>query len=71
MPVSEIVHAPGVELGGVLAEEIQLHQVFAAAVVAGSSQPDAAKRLIAFLASESAATAIRGGGMDPIGVRRP
>ena len=71
MPVSEIVHAPGVELGGVLAEEIQLHQVFAAAVVAGSSQPDAAKRLIAFLASEGAATAIRSGGMDPIGARRP
>jgi molybdate transport system substrate-binding protein len=71
MPVSEIVHAPGVELGGVLAEEIQLHQVFAAAVVAGSSQGDAAKRLIAFLASDGAATAIRSGGMDPIGARRP
>ncbi len=28
MPVSEIVHAPGVELAGVIAEEIQLNQVF-------------------------------------------
>src|SRR5438105_5314775 len=36
MPVSEIVHAPGVDLAGIIAEEIQLHQTFAAAVVAGS-----------------------------------
>ncbi len=71
MPVSEIVHAPGVELAGVLAEEIQLHQVFAAAVVAGSTQPDAAKRLIAFLASDRAAAAIRQGGMEPVGRARP
>jgi molybdate transport system substrate-binding protein len=70
MPVSEIVHAPGVELGGVLAEDIQLHQVFAAAIVAASSQPDAARRLIAFLASDGAATAIRAGGMEQV-ARRP
>jgi molybdate transport system substrate-binding protein len=71
MPISEIVHAPGVEVGGILAEEIQLHQVFAAAVVAGSSQLDAAKRLIAFLASDAAAAAIRSGGMEPVRARRP
>jgi molybdate transport system substrate-binding protein len=64
--VSEIVHAPGVELAGVIAEEIQLHQVFAAAIVAGSSQVEAAKRLIAFLASERASAAIKSGGMDPL-----
>jgi molybdate transport system substrate-binding protein len=71
MPVSEIVHAPGVELAGVLAEEIQLHQVFAAAIVAGSREVDAGKRLIAFLASAGAAPAIRSGGMEPVGPRRP
>jgi hypothetical protein len=42
-----------------------------ATAVAGSSQPDAAKRLIGFIASAGAATAIRSSGMDPIGVRRP
>ena len=67
MPVSEIVHAAGVELAGVLAEEIQLHQVFAAAVAAGSTQIDAAKQLTAFLASPRAADAIRSGGMVPLG----
>jgi molybdate transport system substrate-binding protein len=69
MPVSEIVHAPGVELAGVIAEEIQLNQVFSAAVVAGSKQVDAARRLIAFLASERAAAAIKRGGMEPLGKR--
>jgi molybdate transport system substrate-binding protein len=67
LPVSEIVHAPGVEYAGALAEEIQLNQVFAAAIVAGSKEIEAAKRLIAFLASERASAAIRSGGMEPLG----
>jgi len=66
LPVSEIVHAPGVELAGVIAEEIQLNQVFAAAVVAGSTQADAAKRLIAFLASDRARAVIKSSGMEPL-----
>ena len=70
LPVSEIVHAPGVELAGVIAQEIQLNQIFAAAVVATSKQADAAERLIAFLASERSAAAIRDGGMEPLGKRR-
>ena len=70
MPVSEIVHAPGVELAGVIAEEIQLNQVFAAAVVAGSRQAGPAKRLIAFLSSDRAAEAIKAGGMEPLAKSR-
>ena len=69
LPVSEIVHAPGVEVAGVIAEEIQLNQIFAAAVVAGSKEADAAKRLIAFLASERAAATIKSSGMEPLGKR--
>lgn len=70
LPVSEIVHAPGVDLAGVIAQEIQLNQIFAAAVVAGSRQAAAAKRLIAFLGSERAADSIRRGGMEPLGKPR-
>ena len=70
MPVSEIVHAPGIELAGTIAEEIQMNQVFAAAVVEGSNELDAANRLIAFLASERASLAIQSGGMQPLGTRR-
>jgi len=70
LPVSEILHAPGVELAGVIAEEIQLNQIFAAAIVKGSQQVEPAKRLIAFLASDAAADAIRKGGMEPLGKAR-
>lgn len=67
MPVSEIVHAPGVELAGVIAEEIQLNQVFSAAVTATSNAGGSAKRLIAFLASAAARDEIARSGMDPPG----
>ncbi len=70
LPVSEIVHAPGIDLVGVIAQEIQLNQVFAAAVAAGSKEVEAAKRLIAFLTSERASAAIRRGGMEPLGKHR-
>jgi molybdate transport system substrate-binding protein len=69
MPVSEIVHAQGVDYAGKIPEEIQLNQIFAAAVVAGSKEYEAAKRLIAFLASEQAAATIHRGGMEPLGNR--
>src|SRR2546427_4990901 len=71
MPVSEIVHAPGVDFAGTLAEEIQLNQGVSGAVGAGSKEGEAAKRLIAFLASERASAAIKSGGMEPLGQRRP
>jgi len=66
LPVSEILHAPGVELAGVIAEEIQLNQIFAAAVVTGSKEVEAARRLIAFLASERASATIKASGMEPV-----
>jgi len=69
LPVSEIVHAQGVDLAGLIPEEIQLHQIFAAAAVAGSPRLAAAGQLIAFLASERAAGTIRNGGMEPLGRR--
>jgi len=67
LPVSEILHAPGVELAGKLPQEIQFDQTFSAAVVAASKQAASAKRLIDFLASERAAVVIRKAGMEPLG----
>jgi len=69
MPVSEILHAAGVELAGTIPEEIQLNQVFSAAIVAGAQQADAGRRLIEYLTSERAAPAIRQSGMEPLGRR--
>lgn len=68
-PVSEIVGAPGVDYAGTIPEEVQLHQIFSAAVVAGSKEIDAAKRLIAYLASRDAFDAITKTGMEPLGGR--
>jgi molybdate transport system substrate-binding protein len=59
MPVSEIVHATGVDLAGGIAPEIQFVQTFSAAIVAGSGDIEASKRLIEFLASARASEAIR------------
>lgn len=64
-PVSEILHMPGVVLGGTLPAELQRKSVYAAALVTGSIQTQAAKRLIAFLASDAATSAIRKSGMEP------
>jgi molybdate transport system substrate-binding protein len=66
MPVSEILHAPGVEFAGTIHPDIQLLQVFSAAVVAGSKELDAARRLIEFLASEPASAVIKKTGMEPL-----
>ena len=69
LPVSEIFAAAGVDFAGTIAEEIQLNQVFSAAVVAGSAEVEAANRLIAFLASKRAAAAIGASGMEPLGLK--
>jgi molybdate transport system substrate-binding protein len=65
-PVSEIVHAAGVDFAGSIAAEIQFVQVFSAAVVAGSGEIEGSKRLIEFLASARACEAIRNSGMEPL-----
>lgn len=66
MPVSEILHAAGVDFVDTIPPEIQLAQVFSAAVVAGSSEIEAAKRLIEFLASARASETISRSGMEPL-----
>ena len=66
MPVSEILHAAGVEFAGTLPLEIKFVQVFSAAVVAGSEEIEGSKRLIEFLASARASVTIRKSGMEPL-----
>jgi molybdate transport system substrate-binding protein len=66
LPVSEILHATGVDLAGVFPSEIQFIQTFSAAVVAGSNEMQAGKRLIEFLSSARASEAIRTSGLEPL-----
>jgi molybdate transport system substrate-binding protein len=70
MPVSEILHATGVDYAGAIAPEIQFVQVFSAAVVVGSKEMEGSKRLIEFLASPRASEAIRKSGMEPAATSR-
>jgi molybdate transport system substrate-binding protein len=62
-PVSEILAVSGVDFVGTIPAEIQFVQTFAAAVVKGTREPEASKRLIVFLASEKATPAIEKSGM--------
>ncbi len=66
-PVNELVNVAGIDVVGRIPAQVQLLQVFAAAVVAGSERLDQAKWLIAFLASRQAADAIERSGMEPLG----
>ena len=63
-PVSELLHMPGIDFVGPIPSEVQYISVFSAAVVAGSKEVEASKRLISFLASEKAFGAIKQAGME-------
>jgi molybdate transport system substrate-binding protein len=63
LPVSEILPVRGVDLVGRIPADLQFVQVFAAAVVKGTKNPEASKRLIEFLASEEATPTVEKWGM--------
>lgn len=52
-PTSELVQETGIELVGLLPPNLQLVQTFTAAIVSDAKAPEAAKRLIDFLSSDS------------------
>ena len=68
-PVSELIHVKGLDYAGAIPAELQLIQMFGAAVVAGSKEADAGKKLIAFLSSGRVAAAVRQNGMEPAAKR--
>jgi molybdate transport system substrate-binding protein len=69
-PVSELVDQAGIKPAGVLPDEVQLIQMFVAAIVNTSRRPEQARQLIEHLVSDQAAAAIRNSGMEPVGKRR-
>jgi molybdate transport system substrate-binding protein len=64
--ITEIVISPGVDLAGPLPSEIQSTTVMAAGIVATSKAPDAAKALISFISSPSAAAVLKASGFQPV-----
>jgi len=65
--MSELLPIPGIAIVGPLPPELQRTITFAAGIVHGAAEPDAAKALIVFLSSPEAASAIRRSGMEPVG----
>jgi len=65
--MSELKPIRGIDLVGPLPPEVQQVTVFAAGVLAAAPQPEAARALIAYLASPAAAAAITESGMEPMG----
>lgn len=63
--LSELLNVPGIDIVGPLPTGVQLTTVFAAAVAATSTQPEAARALIAFMASPQATAAKQRQGMEP------
>ena len=63
--ISELLPIPGIEIIRI-PEELQRVSIAAAVIATKSRQPEAARQLIAFLASPEAADAIASTGLDPI-----
>ena len=63
--LSELIHVPGVEVVGLLPNEIQATTIFSAAVCTASNHRAAAKALLSFLASPQADETKRRHGMGP------
>jgi molybdate transport system substrate-binding protein len=64
--VSELKPIAGIDPVGPLPPELQKITIFSAGIVVGAREPDAARALIAFLASPAAAAAIKESGMEPM-----
>ena len=69
--ISELLPVDGIELVGPLPPEVQRVTVFSAGIAALSKAPDAARALIAFLASPAAAPAIGKTGLESLAAPAP
>ncbi|MGY4472865.1 substrate-binding domain-containing protein [Bradyrhizobium sp. USDA 3364] len=67
-PTSELVHETGIDVVGLLPPDLQLVQIFTAAVVSDSESPEAARLLIEFLSSD---TDILRAAIKRVGMERP
>jgi len=63
--VSEVLRVPNSQFVGPIPADVQYATMYSAGIVAGSTQQDAARKLIAFLSSDHAVAAITKSGMEP------
>jgi molybdate transport system substrate-binding protein len=69
--ISQLKPIKGIELVGPLPPELQLYTVFSAGILADAREPRAARTLIRFLASPTAAPAIVASGMEAMTLMEP
>ncbi len=69
--ISELLPEPGIDYVGPLPAGAQRVTVFSAGIGAAARHPDAARSLIAFLASPAAIPAIRESALDPVALPQP
>lgn len=63
---SELMAVPGIDILGLIPQEIQLDTEFSAAIVAGSPRQAQSRQLLQFLSAPDQAEAIRQTGLDPV-----
>lgn len=63
---SELQPVKGIDIVGLIPQEVQLKTEFSAAVVRGSRHPDAARALLRFLAAPANAAAVEATGLEPV-----
>jgi molybdate transport system substrate-binding protein len=67
---SELKPVQGIDIVGLLPQEVQLKTEFSGAVVRGAKHPEAARTLLRFLASPANAGAIEATGLEPVTAAR-
>ena len=70
-PVSELIHAKGVDFVSAIPAELQFESVYSAAIIRGAADVTQSRRLVAFLASSQATPAVENNGMRRARPRRP
>jgi molybdate transport system substrate-binding protein len=63
--LSELMNLEGITVIGPMPHAVRIDTIFSGGVCAASSQPDAARELLAFMASAQTAAAKRSNGMEP------
>ncbi|NWB43554.1 MULTISPECIES: substrate-binding domain-containing protein [unclassified Pseudomonas] len=64
--LSELMHMEGIDVIGLIPDQVQKMTMYSAAIITGSVQQEGAAELLKFLSSEAARSAMKLGGLTPV-----